>query len=355
MTIPFSPPASRTLCKLAGLLFLLAVQAAQADTVWLDNGDRLTGTVKSLDGGVLLIGTDYGGDIRVTFSHVKTLDSTVPLVIRDKSVAREYQAKLVSADKGKVVLEGTEENLDGDEAASTVKKDVALNDITSIVRPHPFLKDFSFTGKLDASLNRTDSSTDTQNYALAGSAKARHGMWRHTLDGSYARSAENGEVNTDNYSASYALDRFLTEKAFWEGRISHRQDWVEDVRRQTAYGTGPGYQFWDDERGAFSLAALLGGVNYHYEDGSNENSLAGSVRWDYVHYLSGKQYELYTHGEVMRPLGAGAKFAVNGEVGARYNMNKWLNLYVKYARDQVSGSQGSLNESVYGTGIGVTW
>jgi hypothetical protein len=352
MNLSLSTRRSRSLFLLASLLSLLALQAARADTVWLDNGDRLTGTVKSLDSGILLMGTDYGGDIRVTFSHVKTLQSSTALVIRDKSVAREYEAKLMEAKQGSVELDGVEQNLDG---SAPIKADVPLSDIQSINRPHPLLRDVSIKGKLDLSLNQKTAATDTEDYAAALHTEARHGLWRHTLDASYARSKDDGTIGTDNYSGEYTLDRFYTEKAFWQGRLLHRQDWVEQVRRQTAYGTGPGYQFWDDEMGAFSLSALLGGVNYHYDDGTSDSSAAGSVRWNYVRYLSGKQYELYTHGELLRPLGSGAKIAINGEMGARYNMNKWLNLYVKYARDQVSGSRQTMNESIYGTGIGVTW
>src|SRR3546814_2561968 len=48
---------------LAALLIAWAT-TAWSDTVWLKNGDRLTGTIKSLDGGQLLMDTEYGGVLR---------------------------------------------------------------------------------------------------------------------------------------------------------------------------------------------------------------------------------------------------------------------------------------------------
>jgi predicted porin len=54
-------------------------------------------------------------------------------------------------------------------------------------------------------------------------------------------------------------------------------------------------------------------------------------------------------------LGTNAKIDINGEVGARYNINQTMSLHVKYARDQVSGERQGLNQSIYGAGLGVSW
>ncbi|RML93484.1 hypothetical protein APX70_08348, partial [Pseudomonas syringae pv. maculicola] len=53
-----------------------------ADTVWLKNGDRLTGTIKVFDGGKLLLQTEYGGAIALDWKQVKTLKSDQPLLIK---------------------------------------------------------------------------------------------------------------------------------------------------------------------------------------------------------------------------------------------------------------------------------
>ena len=46
-----------------------------ADTVWLKNGDRLSGKIKVFDGGKLLIQTDYAGAVPIDWKQVKTLES----------------------------------------------------------------------------------------------------------------------------------------------------------------------------------------------------------------------------------------------------------------------------------------
>lgn len=337
---------------LALIVAMLPASAALADTVWMDNGDRLTGTIKSLDGGFLMLSTDYGGDMRIDFKHVTTLQSADQLTIRDKDEAREYQAKLVRAEAGKVVLSGAVVGVDD---TRDIQADVPLNTLASINRNHAFLGDTSFKGKLDASLVQTRSTTSSQVYALALGAEARRGLWRNQLNLGYNRDKDDDGVSVNNYGGDYTLDRFLTEKAFWQARVLYRADTVEEVRRQIAYGTGPGYQFWDDELGAFSMSALAGRVHYHYDDGTGEASYAGALRWDYSRYLSGKKFQIYTKGELLRPFGGNAQVSINGEAGLRYNINNFLSLYLKYARDQVSGTRQTMNESIYSTGVGLTW
>lgn len=334
------------------LATLLSASSAFADTVWLNNGDRLTGTIKSLDAGYLVIETVYSGNVRINFSEVKTLASNTELVVRDASLQRDYRAKLVAAEAGTVTLNGVARQGD---ATESISQPVALNSIRRVVRPRPFLNEASFSGRIDLAASQKFASTDTKDYTLDSHAQLRHGMWRHRLGADYTRSREDNTDSTYNYGAGYSLDYFISRKAFWQGRVSYRRDQVEDLTRQVSYGTGPGYQFWDDELGSFSVSALLNRVHYKYKDGYSEDDYAASLRWDYVRYFMGQEIELYTRGEVLRSFNGETDFAINGEVGTRYNVNSTLSLYLKYARHQVSGSRSGLNQSIYSTGLGIKW
>ena len=77
---------------------------ALADTIWLKNGDRLTGTISLLDGGKLLVKTDYGGSIPVQWNKVRTLQSDQKLLIKEGDVTGEVAHALQAAEDGKVTL-----------------------------------------------------------------------------------------------------------------------------------------------------------------------------------------------------------------------------------------------------------
>jgi len=335
------------------LLMMTGIATCQADTVWMKNGDRLSGTIKSLEGGKLLLTTPYGGDVRIAFDQVATLQSEIELVINDQALRRDYLAKFARAQSGEVTLIGVQRE-PGD-TQSEIEKSIPLEEVTRVVRPKPLIRDTTLTGTFDLGLNRKSASTDSLDYNAALRGEARHGLWRHQLSANHNRQKENNNVTTNTYGANYSLDRFLTEKAFWQGRIMHKRDLLEDLNRQTAYGTGPGYQFWDDELGALSLTVLAGRVQYGYSDGTVDNFYATSLRWDYNRYFRARQFEIFARGEFTRPLDKAANFGLNAEVGARYNMNQWASLYVKASRNQISGSRETLNENLLSTGVGLKW
>ena len=162
-------------------------------------------------------------------------------------------------------------------------------------------------------------------------------------------------MTTDNWSAEYALDRFLTEKWFWQGRMEYKRDRIEEVRRQRTLGTGPGYQFWDNELGAFSVAGLLNRSDYEYDNGERDNFYAVSMKWDYNRYLVGKSVELFSDGEVGKPLANVADYTLDAAVGLRYKLTDWASLNMKAEKDLVSGSEGELDETRYSLGFGVGW
>ncbi|KAF1021995.1 MAG: hypothetical protein GAK30_01498 [Paracidovorax wautersii] len=334
---------------LAASLALGATASAWADTVWLFNGDRLTGTIQSIDSGVLVMRTDYGGDIRVQTSHIRTLESISELVVLESGPGRQYRARLLPSNDGATAAART------DEAEPAPPETVTLDALERVSRPHDRLLDTAIKGRVDLSANHTSASSTTQSISAALSLEGRHSQWRHQLDAQYAHSKDDDNTSTSNYAGDYVLDRFLGEQAFWQGRASHKRDFVEELDRQTAYGTGPGYQFWDDELGAFSLSGLVGRVHYGYSDGHSEAFYAASLRWNYNRYLRGRQFELYSKGEVSRPLDDSADYAFSGEAGVRYNVTDWMSLYIKYQRDFIGGTRQDLNETRYGTGVGVLW
>ena len=61
---------------------LLLAWPAWADTVWLNNGDRLSGEILLLDGGKLVLKTKYAGRVLIDWKDIDTLSSDKPLLVR---------------------------------------------------------------------------------------------------------------------------------------------------------------------------------------------------------------------------------------------------------------------------------
>ncbi|MHA6492665.1 DUF481 domain-containing protein [Pseudomonas borbori] len=337
----FSKTFTRTLLGLA-----LAVPATPllADTVWLKNGDRLTGKIKFYEGKKLLLQTDYGGAIAVDWDKVATLESDQELLVKENAVVGERAKGLQPADPGKVTL-----------VNGSAPKTVELASIKQMLKPKPLVEDLVWSGNIDAALDYKRAESDTDDYDVNLETQARHGLWRHNATAGYNREFQDDLVTTDNWDAEYALDRFLTEHWFWQGRIEYKRDQVEEVARQRTIGTGPGYQFWDNELGAFSVAGLLNRSDYEYANGESDNFYAVSMKWDYNRYLIGKSFELFSTGEASKPLANAADYTLDAALGLRYKVTDWASLNMKAEKDIVSGSDGDLDETHYSIGFGVGW
>lgn len=330
-------------------LLCLAVFSAStpllADTVWLKNGDKLSGTITVFDGGKLLIQTKYAGAVTIDWKEVKTLDSDQHLLVKQDAYSGEVSKSLTAAEDGKVTL-----------ANGEAPKTVELASIQQILKPKPVVEDLVWKGNVDLALDYQRAEKDTDDYDVGFKTSARHGRWRHTAEGEYNRKVQDDETTTDNWRAEYALDRFLTDQWFWQGRLNYKRDHIEELARQRVVGTGPGYQFWDDELGAFSLGSLLNRTDYEYRDGSKDNFYSVAMKWDYNRYLIGKKVEFFTNGEVGKPLSGVADYALDAEMGLRYKVTDWASLNLKAERDIISGTNDAdLNKTRYTAGFGVAW
>ncbi|WLH36877.1 DUF481 domain-containing protein [Pseudomonas sp. FP2196] len=330
-------------------LLCLAVFSAStpllADTVWLKNGDKLSGKITVFDGGKLLVQTQYAGAVSIDWKEVKTLESDQELLVKQDAYSGEKAKSLTAADDGKVTL-----------ANGEAPKTVELASIQQILKPKPVVEDLVWKGNVDLALDYQRAEKDTDDYDIGFKTTARHGRWRHTAEGEYNREVQDEVTTTDNWRAEYALDRFLTDKWFWQGRLNYKRDHVEELARQRVVGTGPGYQFWDDELGAFSLGSLLNRTDYEYSDGSKDNFYSVAMKWDYNRYLIGKKVEFFTNGEVGKPLSGVADYALDAELGLRYKVTDWASLNLKAERDIISGTNDAdLNKTRYTAGFGVAW
>ena len=318
-----------------------------ADTVWLKNGDRLSGKIKVFDGGKLLIQTDYAGAVPIDWKQVKTLESDQELLVKQDAWTGEKAKSLQAAEDGSVTLVNGE-----------APKTVALASIQQLIKPKPLVEDMVWKGNVDVAMDYKRADKDTDDYDLDFKTTARHGAWRHHAEGEYNREFQNDVVTTDNWTAEYALDYFISDKWYWQGRLTYNRDRVEDISRQRTVGTGPGYQFWDDELGAFSLGSLLNRTDYEYSDGKKDNFYSLAMKWDYNRYLMGKTVSFFTNGELGKSLEGESDYSLDSEIGLRYKVTEWASLNLKAEKDLIgssSGSDNALNKTRYTVGFGVVW
>lgn len=326
---------------LCSLIVALAVPV-WADTVWLDNGDRLSGEIVLLDGGKLVLKTKYAGQVLIAWKDIETLRSDKPLLIRRQGLDSEFSNQLEAAGSGLVRVVG--ENT----------QTVPLASISRLVPPRPVLQDRLWEGNLDAKLDMERDEDETNEWKVKGNTRMEHGRWRHVLNGELERETKNGNKVDDNWQLEYDLDRFITDHWFWRSGVEQQEDEFEDINRQRIIGTGPGYRFWDNELGRFDLVSQVNRVRFETQTADLEFD-SYSLEWDYKRLLWGTRVEFYSTAELQLPAIDDVDYAFDSEMGLRYRLNDWARLSLLYELDQVRALGQVSSERRYLLGLGVGW
>ncbi|HEY6611552.1 MAG TPA: DUF481 domain-containing protein [Pseudomonas sp.] len=333
----------RPLSLLCLPLLWCAALPALADTVWLKNGDRLSGQIQLFDGGKLLLKTAYAGSVTLDWKQVASLESTQALLIKLDDGEGEHARGLRRAADGRVEL------------VNGAARSVELARVKQILPPRPLVEDWVWSGSADFAFEYEQAEKDVEEFDVDLRTKARHGLWRHNLSASYDRESKDEVEVEDRVGAEYALDRFLDEHWFWQGKFEYERDRIGELAIQRTLGSGPGYQFWDNELGAFSLVSLLNRHDLDFAAGGDEHFYALGFKWDYNRYLFGKRVELFSHGELGAPFVDAIDYKLESDLGLRYKINSWASLHLKGEWDQLRGEQGDVDESTYSVGFGVGW
>lgn len=314
----------------------------QAATVWLQNGDRLTGEIVLLDGGKLVLKTKYAGRVLIDWQDVSTLSSDKPLLVKRDNFEGQHSQHLEAAEAGAVTV------------VNGQSRTVALSEIKQLVPPRPLLEDLVWEGNLDAKLELERNQDDTDEFKLKGDTRVSHGYWRHVLKGEFEHETKNSEKVEQNWEVEYDLDRFITEQWFVRSSLYELRDEFESIDRQRSYGLGPGYRFWDDELGRFELIGQYERFQL-YSDGAKTEFGAYGAEWDYKRLFWGSRMELFSTAQVAMPTTEQIDYVFEGEAGLRYRVNEWARVSLLYELNQVRGLGQTSSERQYMLGLGVGW
>lgn len=325
-------------------LWLCWLPLAQADTLWLDNGDRISGTINWIEGGKVLISTGFAGDVSVSLDRVRTLQADGPLLVRRSGRTERIQQLAASDQAGRVILHN------GD------SEQVALSALTQVLAPQPFIADARWEGSARAALDIRDSESKRRDLDLALDTQVRQGGWRHAISAEYERDVSDGSKIRHNWEGGYDLGWFFARQWFWQTSLGYRRDYLGDISRRRQLGMGPGYEWWNNPIGRFETSARLDYIAVDEREGDSLHAAAAVLDWNYRRYLWGKRFELFHNAETVWADDALIRYSVDAELGVRYLLNSWMTLSLLADWEYLSSSAGNdVNDRRYRLALGVNW
>lgn len=237
----------------------LITTLASADIVETKNGAHLVGKVVKIDEAIILLGTDYAGEIKIKQSEVTSVTTDAPLVVRLSS-GTVLQGTLSSTGDGVVVINGPDGSLTTrvEKVATTWKPGATDPAIVALQRAWTYEAAADITGKTG----------NKEQLATSFSARATMKTPQDTLQfySAYDRQVSDGTKSADQFKAGVDYQDNFSGRKSWYVRDEGGFDRIKDINLYNVAGVGLGYDFIKKPKHVLTVRA---GLSYRYEGYKN--------------------------------------------------------------------------------------
>ncbi len=245
------------------ILFLGLSSAVFADQITLKNGDRLTGTVVKSDGKILVLHTEFAGDVTLQFAAITQITTEKPMHVALKNgqtvvgPITTSDGKVEVATKTGTSVEAPKENV------------VAIrNDADQIAYEkalHPNLLN-GWNGGLNVGFSLTGGNSQTENLSIAfNAARAtkndKLSLYSTIVYGTNQLATPSTTANIETGGIRY--DRNINPRAFGFVAADFMSNALQDLNLRSVGSIGLGYHAIKNDR---TTLDLLAGGNFTDEN-----------------------------------------------------------------------------------------
>ncbi len=235
--------------SIAGLLLGEGwVSPAGADQILLDNGDRVTGKVQSIDGDTLTFTTEYAESFKIKTHRIEKIRTEEPVEVFLSNGWRVKGRLRTGADGRLAIL--------SDEGA--VKAFLNPKKVHFVKPP-----DGKWSGNLSLGGSLQSGNTDRASYVIDFTVKREYRDDRVKFRFLHNYSEEDKEVTSRNTYGNLKFDHFFDPKWYLYLGLEMLRDEFKDLNLRTTIGPGLGYRVWNDPVKTLELEA---GISYFSED-----------------------------------------------------------------------------------------
>jgi hypothetical protein len=253
------------------LLFSGQLMAAKIDTIYFQNGDRITGEVKSMENNQVRLSTYDGGTIRIEWNKVDSVNilSNMRVVLRNGTIL--YGSLRPAGQLKGCFIWQTNGN----------PRQVQLDEIVEMTR-----LENRFLGRLEGSLSSGFSyvkASDVMQINLNGSVTytAAKNQFNLYYDGIFTRESD---YQTQRQNGGITFHRLLPRKYFLISSLSGENSSEQQLDLRTSAAIGVGNSIILNNTSHFFIAAGILG-NREWSQGNTQFNLEGKVTLNYTIFI----------------------------------------------------------------------
>ena len=244
-----------------------------ADVVYLTNGDKISGTVKNITGGNMVLNSALAGDITISVENIASFETDAPIKMQLSDGSTLNQPVQKAAD-GSVQTAETD---------LLKPQTIEIASISAVNPPAPTKP--SWKGNIVAGLTMSNGNTDKTDYNLSLKAVKRTDIDRTTLSADYAESTQTNNAGNDTTTEEWwkmraKYDYYFTKKFYGYLDGKYETDKIAELDRRVILGGGVGYQWIESDKINFSTDIGLAS-RYEKYDNDPESSTEFSAQLGY--------------------------------------------------------------------------
>jgi putative salt-induced outer membrane protein YdiY len=287
--------------------------AVRADTLVLDNGDRLSGRIVRYDSGRYELETSYAGTVRIDGGRVVSveMEDEVTLLLEDRS--RRV---------GRLVVSGGQMAVRQSDGADPVA--VERKSIVTMTRGRDDESEWRIAGRIALGASDASGNTDVQRLNADGEMTARRDLDRVTLNGRGNQATQAAVQTEANATLGLKYDRFVSRRWYAYGAGTLEHDALKELRLRRTFGVGSGYQAIDTERTTLALEGGLDRVLTDFFGAPAEQTVAARLGLRFDHWLVEDRAQFFHYEQNYLSLSALAGSFLRTQTGLRLPISRQL-------------------------------
>lgn len=304
-----------------------ALPAHAAETLYLKNGDKLSGDIGAFNAGTVNIQTTYGlFPVPLTeISGVESVNTRLKTRIENAMKIAQMNAQTQRPMPQQMQPQMQMQAFATEPVTLTPTAAAPAPKVEEIAAASPAaggedkrkLFGADFTGNVNLGLGLTTGNSEKNNINLDGEAKLRWKKHRTNFEAEYNREEEDDILSTDDRMAALTHDYFFMPKWFVEGAGKWEQDDISNLDQRITLSGGLGYQPYERDDLELKFVVGPGYRKEEFADGTDDSYLTGEWAMDYMQKFYEDAFRVFHNHDLSVPADETDSYVFTSQSGIR--------------------------------------
>lgn len=321
---------------LIATLFIMATPCG-ADTIWLNNGDRITGDIEALTKNTLTVKTTDAATLHIKSDAIRTFETSKPKPVHYRELT---QLLLITASStpGFVVIDN---------------HTIAISELAHHQSDKPE-RAWQKSGRIESALSIDKDTTEREKLHLGANVVVESKRWRHKLRSELRKEKENEYQKEDTVEMGYTLDHFFHRHWLVRGEGFYRENNLSGGIQYHYTGIGPGYRLLGESRNHLDFIATYNRV-WLSADVIDTEFDAWTITLEHKHLWLKDKIETFANTQITYPSFEAIESITRASAGLNYFVSPRIYFALRYNHNKTEYNTGSFTDRSYNMGIGVNF